>query len=233
MSPRRRSGGDPGDGLSRFGDELLGGAEDAAGLLSGLYSQLTDAIRASAGATRAEARRAAAEGRPEVLRARYRREYLARRVHATERASYRHEPAPTARQAAGHPGPGDELPRTSLYSGGRLGGPGGVELLVGVSVDMRTARRTGIFMEAARRLLDGRLSPAGFDGRFGRWAPVVVRAPEDRAGSWRLATAAEVLALGAITGGEELVFDSGRRRARRSRSTARTTRPRRRTRRRP
>lgn len=202
-----------GEELGVLGEEL---AEDAFGAISGLLRFLTDAIRESGGMSRAEARRAAAEGHPEILRARYRRERLTRQYRATERAAYRGERAPSARQALGHPGAEDVGPRVSFFAGDPA------RVLLDVEVDRRAARRVGVYMESARRLLDGRLAAVTFDRRFGRWAAVRVLGPESEAGTYSFATAAEVLALAATIGPDvELVFDSGRRRTRRPRMAPR------------
>jgi len=96
---------------------------------------------------------------------------------------------------------------------------GAAKRLQGVTVSRRTAKRVGLYVDTAGRLLDGRMSAAEFDRRFSRWRPIVVLGPDGLGGAYDLATAAGVMALAQAgeASSEGLVFDSGRRSSRRYR----------------
>lgn len=126
-----------------------------------------------------------------------------------ERRKAGRRPGETVRAALGHSSPESRRDAVSVY----VADP--ARLLLGVEVDHRTAARIGRYMEAVRRLLDGRLTDDAFKRRFARWAPVVVFGPPEVAGTYLLLAdpdAVRALAEAARGQGVEVVFDSGRRR---------------------
>ena len=141
---------------------------------------------------------------------------------AYERRQAERRPGETARAGAGHAAPGTGQDVVPVF----IAGP--ARLLLSAEVDHRTAARVGRYLEATRRLLDGRLADDEFRRRFRNWRPIVVLGPPELAGEYRLLTdPSTVLALAeaARSSGEEIIFDSGRRRPVQRRTPQRPRRP--------
>jgi hypothetical protein len=109
--------------------------------------------------------------------------------------------------------PGSEVPRASFFARREEGGD--VQLLVKVTVRRADLQRIANHDSALRRTASGRYEPGAFRRRFGRFRPVVVLAPEERAGRWVLVAdvdadqAAALVGFGRDQGVEEWI-DSGR-----------------------
>jgi hypothetical protein len=77
------------------------------------------------------------------------------------------QPELTARQALGHPKPGDVLPQISLM----IGAPPRFVIIEALS--RRDLRRAGRYDHLVRQLDEGRISPAAFQRRVRGWRPIV------------------------------------------------------------
>ncbi len=135
---------------------------------------------------------------------------------AVDRATYlerrKAHPELTARQAAGHEGPGDIPPSATVF----VQTPSGPVILFDAQLSRRDVRRAGRYLSLVGQLAEGRLSGDAFRARVRPWRPVTVLGPADLAGSYRLVSDPDAaLILADRLRGEGRtgpLIDSGRRR---------------------
>jgi hypothetical protein len=129
-------------------------------------------------------------------------------------------PELTARQAAGHPGPGDVLPTAeALYVRRPDGSPA---TLYGARVSRRDIRRVARYLALVAQVNENRMDREAFRRRISTWRPIVVLGPPDITGSYRFLDdpdAASVLSDLERTAERQTWIDSGRRRPTQRRRT--------------